>query len=47
MMANGFDLVTGGRNHLILWTSQENISGKEAEDALGKAGITVTKYGAQ
>lgn len=40
-----FDLVTGGTdNHLILVDLQnKGITGKEFEDALGKAGITVNK----
>lgn len=42
---NGFKLVSGGTdNHLILVDlSQEPISGKEAEEALERAGITVNK----
>lgn len=41
----GFNLVSGGTdNHLILVDlTNKNISGKEAEDALGRAGITVNK----
>lgn len=41
----GFKLVSGGTdNHLILVNlTDRNISGKEAEDALGRAGITVNK----
>ncbi len=41
----GFDLVSGGTdNHLILVDlTQHGLSGKEAEEALGKAGITVNK----
>jgi len=41
----GFNLITGGTdNHLILIDLQnKNISGKEAEDLLEKAGITVNK----
>jgi len=40
-----FSLVTGGTdNHLILVDlTNKNISGKEAEEALGRAGITVNK----
>lgn len=40
-----FDLVTGGTdNHLILVNlGNKNLTGKEFEDALGKAGITVNK----
>ncbi len=41
----GYDLVTGGTdNHLILMDlTKQGISGKDAETALGKAGITVNK----
>ena len=40
----GFDLVSGGTdNHLMLIDLGELCSGKEAEDALGKASITVNK----
>ncbi len=41
----GYDLVTGGTdNHLLLIDlTNKNTTGKEAEDALGKAGITVNK----
>lgn len=41
----GYNLVTGGTdNHLLLVDlSNKNISGAEAENALGKAGITVNK----
>jgi glycine hydroxymethyltransferase len=41
----GFDLVTGGTDsHLLLVdVTKKGISGKEAENALGKAGITVNK----
>ena len=41
----GYDLVTGGtENHLILIDlTKNNISGKDAEIALGSAGITVNK----
>lgn len=44
-LENGFDLVTGGTdNHLILVDLTKNdISGKDAENALGRAGITVNK----
>jgi len=44
-MAAGFNLVSGGTdNHLILVDlTSNNISGKEGEEALGKAGITVNK----
>lgn len=45
LISKGFDLVTGGtENHLILvdLTSQ-NITGKDAEEWLGKADITVNK----
>ncbi len=45
LMSRGFDLVTGGTdNHLmVINLSNKKISGKEAEVALGKAGITVNK----
>jgi glycine hydroxymethyltransferase len=45
LMAHGFDLVTGGTDsHLLLVDmTSKNISGKGAENALGKAGITVNK----
>ncbi|HEX5797462.1 MAG TPA: serine hydroxymethyltransferase, partial [Candidatus Saccharimonadales bacterium] len=41
----GYDLVTGGTdNHLLLVDlTNKKVTGKEAEDALGKAGITVNK----
>lgn len=41
----GYNLVTGGTdNHLLLIDlTNKNVTGKEAEDALGKAGITVNK----
>ncbi|MDZ7786487.1 MAG: serine hydroxymethyltransferase [Candidatus Saccharibacteria bacterium] len=41
----GYDLVTGGTdNHLLLIDlSSKGVTGKEAEDALGKVGITVNK----
>jgi glycine hydroxymethyltransferase len=40
----GYKLVTDGTdNHLMLVDLGEKCSGKEAEDALGKAGITVNK----
>jgi glycine hydroxymethyltransferase len=41
----GYDLVTGGTdNHLMLLDlTKQNISGKDAEIGLGKAGITVNK----
>lgn len=43
--ARGYDLVTGGTdNHLLLVDlTNKKIIGKDAEDALGKAGITVNK----
>jgi glycine hydroxymethyltransferase len=43
--ARGYDLVTGGTdNHLLLIDlTNKKTTGKEAEDALGKAGITVNK----
>jgi glycine hydroxymethyltransferase len=45
LMARGFRLVSGGTdNHLMLVDlSNKDISGKEAEELLGKAGITVNK----
>ena len=41
----GYDLVSGGTdNHLMLIDlTKQDITGKEAEEALGKAGITVNK----
>ena len=45
LMKYGFDVVSGGTdNHLMLIDlSNKNISGKKAENALEKAGITVNK----
>jgi glycine hydroxymethyltransferase len=45
LMSRGFELVTGGTDsHLLLIdVTNKNISGKEAEKALGLAGITVNK----
>ncbi len=45
LMSRGYELVTGGTDsHLLLLDmTSKNISGKEAEKALGKAGITVNK----
>lgn len=45
LSGKGYDLVTGGTdNHLLLIDlTNKKISGKEAEVALGKAGITVNK----
>lgn len=45
LMAKKFELVTGGTdNHLLLIDlSNKNVSGKDGEKALGKAGITVNK----
>lgn len=44
-LSEGFDLVTGGTdNHLILVDlTKKDISGKDAEEALERAGITVNK----
>lgn len=45
LMSKGFELVTGGTDsHLLLIDlTSKNISGKDAEKALGRAGITVNK----
>jgi len=45
LMENGFKLVSGGTdNHLMLVDlTDKGITGKEAEEALGKVGITVNK----
>ncbi|MBI3398103.1 MAG: serine hydroxymethyltransferase [Deltaproteobacteria bacterium] len=45
LISNGYDLVSGGTdNHLMLVDlTKKDITGKEAEDALVKAGITVNK----
>ena len=45
MMEHGFNLVSGGTdNHLVLIDlHNKNITGKDAEEALEKAGITVNK----
>lgn len=45
LLEYGFSLVTGGTdNHLLLIDlTNKNVSGKDAEKALGKAGITVNK----
>jgi glycine hydroxymethyltransferase len=44
LVSKGFSLVSGGTdNHLMLVDLGDLCSGKEAEDALGKAGITVNK----
>ena len=45
LLSHGFTLITGGtETHLILLDlTNKNITGKIAEDALGKAGITVNK----
>ena len=45
LLEQGFGLVSGGTdNHLLLVDlSDGEITGKEAEDALGRAGITVNK----
>ena len=44
-MANGFDLVSGGTdNHLILIDlSKRRVTGMDAEEAFGYAGLTVNK----
>jgi glycine hydroxymethyltransferase len=44
-LANGFDLVSGGSdNHLLLMDlKKKQYTGKDAEEALGRAGITVNK----
>ena len=45
LVAKGYSLVSGGTdNHLMLIDlTKQDITGKEAEEALGKAGITVNK----
>lgn len=44
LMSRGFDLVSGGTdNHLVLVDLGETCSGKDAEEALGRARITVNK----
>ena len=45
LSAKGYELVTGGTdNHLLLIDlTSKNVTGKQAEAALGKAGITVNK----
>ncbi len=45
LMAHGFELVTGGTdNHLLLVDlTNKNVTGKHAEKALDRAGITVNK----
>jgi glycine hydroxymethyltransferase len=45
LLASGFDLVTGGTDSHLLLVDMTNkaVSGKQAEKALGKAGITVNK----
>ena len=45
LMERGYDLVSGGTdNHLVLVSFlNKEFSGKEAEEALGRAGITVNK----
>ncbi len=45
LIEKGFRLVSGGTdNHLLLLDlSERNITGKDAEEALGRAGITVNK----
>lgn len=44
LLERGYSLVTGGTdNHLLLLDLGERLSGKDAEDALGRAAITVNK----
>lgn len=45
LLSEGFDLVTGGTdNHLLLLDlTRQNITGKDAENVLDRAGITVNK----
>lgn len=44
LLERGFDLVSGGTdNHLLLIDLGERCSGKDAEEALGRASITVNK----
>ena len=45
MMERGYKLISGGTdNHMVLVDfSQKGISGKEAEERLGRAGITINK----
>ena len=45
LMARGYDVVSGGTdNHLVLVSFlNKDFSGKEADEALGRAGITVNK----
>ena len=44
LVSRGFRLVSGGTdNHLMLVDLGEHCSGKDAEDALGRAAITVNK----
>jgi len=45
MLERGYKLISGGTdNHMVLVDfTQKDISGKEAEDRLGRAGITVNK----
>ncbi len=44
LMARGLTLVSGGTdNHLMLLDLGERLSGKDAEDALGRSGITTNK----
>jgi glycine hydroxymethyltransferase len=45
LMSKGYELVTGGTdNHLLLIDlTNKGVTGKQAEDALGRAGITVNK----
>lgn len=44
LLERGFDLVSGGTdNHLLLIDLGERCSGQEAEEALGRASITVNK----
>ncbi|GLH57536.1 serine hydroxymethyltransferase [Helicobacter ailurogastricus] len=43
LLERGFDLVSGGSDNHLLMMRFEDFSGKEAEEALGRAGIIVNK----